>query len=306
MKLKKVIAGILFLTLMTGSVRIEAKIGLLGRFADDVILENLILGRTYNLREMGNLPYRVTNAGSAPVEVVIEIEIPSEGEIKPGYKPIHDPGWIKIVPDKFRLKPGESGIAEVLLTVPDEEKYVNCHFQARISAHTVATGFMGVGVSHRIRFSVGKAPETVEAEKKKKAMLTLKFEFKPRSMYLAEIRLGKKYKSGNKGIKKLKVINWADNSLHLKFRSVEYRTDFSLPSGYKPAPDPSWLKVGNDEFELKGNDINELKYSLKIPDDAANYNRKFAFLIKAEIVGVEVPLELYTRIYITTEEYEKK
>lgn len=284
---------------------IQARIGIAARFSDDVILENLKIGKSYNLRTMGKLPYKVINAGDAIVGVAIEIEISKENQLKPGYEPLPDPSWIKIVPDTFRLGPGESGISEIIITIPDKPEYVNRNFQTEIYAHTTGTGFMAAGARHRIRFSTGKGPETLLAEKKRKAMFELNLDFKPMSVYLVDVKPGVRY-NAKKMRKSLKLINWADNQIKIKLKSILYSREFSLPSGYVPAPDPSWLTVKPGEVKIAGNEIKELKIFVNIPDEEEYYGKKYAFLVKAELIGVDVLLELYARVYVTTKGYEKK
>ncbi len=301
-RVSKKLLVVVLLVLCIASV-ISAKIGILARFADDVILENIQVGKAYNLRELGNLPYKVTNVGDATTDIIIEASIPVEATIRLGYEAVPDPMWIKIIPDKFRLRPNESGSSEIILTIPNKSEYVSRNFQVYISARTVGTGFLAAGAGHRLRFSTGVGPETLIGEKKKKAMIELNLDFKPVSIYLNELELGKKVKSNKHKAKQLKIINWASSAIELKLLSVKYDIG-NLPSGYEPSPDPSWLTIETDKLKLKGDAIRNVVYSIKIPEEESNYDRKFAFLIKAMIVDADIPLELYSSIYVKTETKE--
>ncbi len=294
---------IISIWLLAASALAFAGIGILARFADDVILENLEVGRSYNLREKGNLPYHVTNAGSAPVDVLIEVIIPGEKRLKANYEPIPDPGWVRVVPNKFRLDPGESGVSEIIITIPDKEEYIGRNFQTYLHAHTVGTGFMAAGAGHRLRFSTGVGPDTLAAEKKKKKMMDLNLDFRPGSIYLDGVEPGKKFKPDK--TKRIKLINWAGSPIKVKLQSVDYERRFKMPPGYETAPDPSWLMIKPDVIKLKGNEIRELKCYFNIPDEDEYYGKKYGFLIKADIVDADIVLELYSRIYLATKKKDE-
>ncbi len=290
---------LILLILLLAVVSSEAKIGILGRFADDIVLERLSIGKTYNLRTLGNIPYRITNVGDAETDVVIEPYIPLENQLKPDYEAIPDPSWVQVIPNQFRLKPQETGIAEVILTIPPDEKYLNRHFQVGIAGKQKGTGLMATGVSHRIRFSTGmQGPETLLAEKKRKAMFSLNMEFKPTALYLDDIEPGKKIKLKKIKRKSLKVVNWSEDDITIKLTSVEYKKMHGLPSGYKPVPDPKWLIMDTKKIKLKGNEITNIELSLQIPDENEHYGKKYAFLIKVDIENADIPLEIYSKVYV--------
>ena len=280
------------------SIQGFARVGILGRFADDVILENLELGRSYNLRELGNLPYKITNGGDEVVDVVIEVQIPPENALKPDYEAIPDPSWIKIIPDKFRLGPNENGTSEVIVTVPNDLVYNKRNFQVHLRAHTVGTGFMQAGVGHRIRFSTGVGPETLKAEKKRKAMFALDLDLLPINVYLSKVEQGKLYDAKKTMNISLKMVNKADNPIRIKMKSVQCPSN-DLQAGYEPTPDPTWLTFKPAEFKIKGNTVKMIKLFVKVPKEELYYGKKYAFLVEAEIVGTDVPLELHSKVYVS-------
>lgn len=285
------------LLMAAGTVR--AKVGLLVRFADDVILENLEVGRAYNLRQLRHLPYKITNAGDGKVRVVVEVVIPREKELKPGYEAIPDPSWVKVLPGEFILEPGESSLSEVIIAVPDSPEYLNRNFQTQLWAHTVGTGFMASGVAHRMRFSTGVGPETLLREKKKKLMFTLDFEITPLSVYLTGVEPGVRYDAGKKRSGSFKVTNRADDPIEIKMTSVPYDKQGGLPPGYEPSPDPSWLIVEPGELKVESDTIERIRIFVEIPDEKNYYGRKYAFMVKSELIGIEVPVEVYNKIYVT-------
>src|SRR4051812_12149560 len=145
------------------------------KFAD-VIMEYVQPGKVYNLRTMRNLPYRINNHSDQPVDLSVQVQIPLAKDLKPGYEAIPDPSWVRLVPDHFKLAIGEEGLADVILQVPDDERYRGHHYQAHILCQSnespLATGHtglvFGVTLQSRLRFSVASAgPEQVREMKKK-------------------------------------------------------------------------------------------------------------------------------------------
>ncbi len=280
-------------------VKAQARVGLLAQFADDVILENLELGKPYNLRTLGHLPYIVTNAGDKTVDVAIEIKLPGKENLKPGYEPLADPGWVQVVPNKFRLDPGAQGVSEIVITIPNEEAYRNKNYQFDIWAHTLGSQFMAAGAEHRMRMSTGKGPQTLAAEKKEKAMLSLDFDMGPANMYLIGVPPGKTYDAKAEKGSSLKLTNRGGAAIKVKVVSVPYSAGIHPPEGYTVSPDPSWLKCKPDMVKVGELSIKEVKLYVTIPDKADYYGQKYAFLLKCEFQGTEVPLEMYSQVLVT-------
>lgn len=284
------------------SLSLRAAIGLRSRFSE-AILENLEVGRVYNLRELRNLPYQVINAGDIELEVLNEIEIPPKESLTEGYEPIPDPTWIKVIPEKFGLKPGEIGSSDIVILIPDEPQYVGRHYQAAIWSHTVGSGLLGVGVRSRLRLSTGKGPETLAAEKRKRGLVAIDLDLTPSSVYLEGIEIGEHYDVKKmKGVS-LKITNRTNSKVQFKLESVPYKPEFGLPPGYERAPESSWLELKPQVLEIKSNRIKESKMFIRIPLDEKHRGKKYAFLAKGEIIAKEIlPVEFYTKVYVTVKE----
>jgi hypothetical protein len=276
-----------------------AGVGIMARFSDDVVLENLETGKVYNLRTQGHLPYIVTNVGGADVAVSVDIKIPAEEKLKPGYLALVDPNWVQILPNKFQLKPMEQQVCEIIIAVPEEAEYVNKSYQFSIWSHTVGTGFTGSGAEHRLRFSIGKGPQSLAAEKKKKAMMSLEFDVSPLNVYVVGVLPGKSYNvKTEKGIS-LKLTNKGSTPIKVKPLSVVFPPGINPYHGYEKAPDPSWLTCKPQLVKVGAMSIKEVKLFLNIPDGPAHYGKKYAFLVKAELQGTEVPLEMFSQVLVT-------
>lgn len=303
MKFKSLLVILLALCVFF-STQSYARKGLTTKFAD-VILQNLSPGKIYNLKVTNHLPYVITNTSDD--EQILEVEVlpPQENELKEDYEPIPDVSWIKVVPNRFKLGPGENSSSEVIISVPADEKYRNRSFQAHILTRSVpdpsARGVaIGVGLSSRIRFSTGEAPLTVRERARKKAMLSLNFDITPLSLHLGEIQPGKKIRLiKEKLLPQLNVVNRSFQVLRLKFESVDPKKgNFGLLRNFEPTPDPNFLTFAKNPLKIKGNSMKPVDVIIQFPDDAQYYGKSYAFIIRATIDVEGVPVELYSRIYV--------
>ena len=290
------------------SARGEGLMGLTTRLSD-VVVEGLGLGSVYSLMSGKNIPYVLTNRGDSAMEIVIEAVSPDQADLRAGYEPIPDPSWIQVIPDRFNLGAGESHFSEVVISIPEEVKLKGRHFQAALWAHSVDTGFMAVGVRSRLRFSIGQGPETLLAEKKRKAIQSLDLDLTPRQLYLTDVPVGAgeaydPYAEGKGAKRRLIVTNRSEDAVKLTFASmpwdVRYRR-FILPPGYEAAPDPAWLSFDPAKVEVKGEMIKGVRLKLRIPDKPEHRGKKYAFLISGKLEEEAVPLELDSLLLITTQ-----
>ncbi|MBN1384565.1 MAG: hypothetical protein JW983_06795 [Elusimicrobia bacterium] len=281
--------------------------GIAAVFAD-LILENLKMDVSYNLRTIKNCPFIIQNRSDYAADALIEVTVPRPDKLKPGYEAIPDKDWIKVIPNKFRLGPGEKGVADVIIMVPYDEKLVGKHFQAHFLCTGSPVGISGplviaTGAETRIRFSVAsKGPAELIKEKKNRVMYSLNFEFDPVNVRVKDpIELGKKIDIRKEKDAKLNLVNKAEAPIKLKLKAVPYRqTFFGLTEGHETG-DPEWLVIKPKKLKLKGETIERVQLYLKIPDEEKYKNKKYVFFIEAQIIN-HVPVEIFSRLFVTTEE----
>ncbi|MFH1540834.1 MAG: hypothetical protein ABID79_03150 [Elusimicrobiota bacterium] len=274
----------------------------------DLILENLEIGGSYNLRALKNCPMVIKNNSDASINVEIKIDIPAKENLMSSYEPIPDVEWIKIVPAKYRLEPFGKNSSDLIITIPNDEKLMGRHFQAQIlssslpagglqSQLTIATGFQS-----RIRFSIGSmGPKTLETEKKRKKMMSLNFEIDPVNIVVKQpIKLGKKIDLREEYGTRLTLINRATESVLLNMVIVSERKDMPAEEKNYEVGDPKFLEIKPKKLVLDGESLKKLNLYLKIPDEEKYKDKKYFFVIKAEVPG-EVPVEVFSKLYITTE-----
>lgn len=300
-KLPKVI--ILSLGIITTCFKfVNSTIGLGTKFAT-VVLEKLQPGGIYNLTKLRNLPLIVTNTGSSIAEVAVKVEIPTKEELKEGYEAIPDPDWIKIIPDRFTLKPNESYSCDVVLTIPDNEELIGKHFQAKILAHTVGEDLFGAGVVNRIFFSIGApGPESIQKAKKKELLFSFNFDVEPREIYLT-VPVGKKVDILKEFDKSIKLINKGKSEIVVKLESVENKRGENIiavvPPQYEFTPDVGFISFKKDTIKVKKNSVQDAGFYITIPDDKIHYEKKYMFIVKVYPIKPEIPVEFYTKVFVT-------
>jgi hypothetical protein len=275
------------------------------KFAD-IIMEHIVQGKIYNLRTMRNLPYRVENRSNGEVELQVEVEIPTQNQLKPGYEAIVDPSWIKLVPNRLKLAAGEEGLVDVILQVPEGQEFVGHHYQAHLTATTpepppgnVTALSFGIALSSRLRFSVASAgPEEIRRLQKKGIYQMLNFTLEPDLQYVPGfLEPGKKIDlSAEKGTR-LSLINRSPQVLTFKVASVPAPGGMAAAAGYEYG-DPKWLKVKNADLKVPGDSIKSTTLELELPNDPAIRGKRFMFIVQAGLEGRDIPVEVYSRVYV--------
>ena len=270
------------------------------RFSD-AVLENLDIGESYNVTQMKGLPLTIINGSNVETDILVEVDVPKPNELKEGYESIPDPTWVRVLPSQFRLPAGGRNLSDILIAIPNDPKLVGRHFQVMFWAHTLQTGFLGVGVRVRIRFSIGaSSPEALKDEMTRKRLLDLNFRLDPISVSAQDIPLGKKI---DLEIKRavVKLVNTGSTELKLRVVSSKYLNPQRPPSGYEEIPDPSWLKVKPSSFKSKPDTIIPLKITLEVPNLPEYKGKKFAGILNVSLEEEDIPVNIYSQILFTTE-----
>lgn len=279
------------------------------KFAD-VIMEYVVPGKVYNLRTMRSLPYRVINSGGGPADMTILVEIPRAERLKPGYEPVPDPSWIRVVPDKLHLEAGQTGIADIILQVPDDPQYTGRNFQVHLvcrSAEPPPGEMLGLAfltsLQSRLRFTVGgPGPDEVKRMQKKGVYQTLNFTLEPQAQYVPGfLELGEKADLVKEKGAGIMIINRGAQKLEFSLKSVIPPAEVSPPSGYENAPDPAWLKVKPETLKVKaGVMANAKQLLLEIPDVPEYRGKRYMFVVQAQLSDREIPVEVFSSIYVNT------
>ncbi|MEW6556697.1 MAG: hypothetical protein AB1349_05005 [Elusimicrobiota bacterium] len=279
-----------------------AAYGHIATMFSDIVLEYVEIGESYNLRTLRNCPLIVENRGGT-TDITIEVQKPPK--LAKGYEEIPDLSWIQVVPSKYRLGAGEKGSSDVIISIPNDPALQGRHFQAELSIIEKsidippgATFIVVGGVKCKIRFSVGSiGPEELLKEKKRKKMMTLNFELDPVNITIKQpVAIGKKINLRKEAGARLTLINRSTEPVPLNMLAITTGKD----GDYEPG-DPKFLTIKPKKLKLKGESMKKLDLYLNIPEGEQYKNKKFVFLIQAQ-VPAQVPVEVFSKLFVTTKE----
>jgi hypothetical protein len=263
-------------------------------------LEKVDPGTVLNFRQDKSIPYVVINRTDGPVDVAVESQEPDKKALKEGYEPVPKPEWLRIIPDHFHMEKGEVATADVILSVPNDPTLVGRHFQANIHAHTQGKTFLAVGILNTVRFSIGViGPDSLKKEAALKTLENLDLDLTPQSVKAEGVPLGRSVALKDLKAGPLKITNRGAETIRLKLSAVT--VDNTLKHPDFDAADPAWLTLKPATLKVKSNRIEEAAMFLNIPNVPENRGRKFMFVVRAELEGMGLPLEVNSRVYVTTE-----
>jgi hypothetical protein len=276
--MKRSIAALIVLAAGLQPPGARADIGLAARFGD-VILEGAQTGHVYDLKEAAHVPFGVENRGDAEMTVEVQFARPRKETLSPDYEEIPDPSWMKAVPGRLRIPAKGVGFFDLLLSIPDDPKLIGRHFQVMVKA-VGADGLFGVAVENRVRFSIGPGPESLKAEKKKKAMQQLDFDVTPQILYLTDVPVGKRWESRAEARKSVRVANYARDPLTVRMSVEAWDASVPLPEGYEKIPDPGWVTVSISTLTVAPDQIAQTGFTVRVPDAPKNRGRKWAVMAR--------------------------
>lgn len=130
----------------------------------EVVVENIVPGEDVSITGIANKPFSVKNNSENRVRIKIDVVVPQETELKPGYVALPDSSWIKLDKDTFDLEAGEEAITQVVLQVPNKKKFYGKKYQVYLWSRTLPKeSGMSISVGLKSRFLL----ETVKKKSKK-------------------------------------------------------------------------------------------------------------------------------------------
>ena len=119
-----------------------------------VTLDDLKVGGTYRTGEMINLPLKVENTGSEPVDLTMEVLSPQDSELKEGFEPIPQISWIKLQKSEFKdVMPNAFAVTDVIVSIPRDNQYKSKQYQVFIWTHTVGK-MVSIGLKSKLLLKI--------------------------------------------------------------------------------------------------------------------------------------------------------
>ena len=77
---------------------------------------------------------------------------------------------------------------------------------------------------------------------------------------------------------------------------------YGLAKDIEPAPEDIKVKFRKKKLSLKKRSIEDIDIILRIPEKKEYLNRKFGIVLLTEVKSLDIPIELYSRIYFRIKE----
>jgi|GEM_PF-2313397 len=276
-----------------------------------VEMNNLQIGKTYNLSQITRFPLSSANRDSGTIGLMFTVEYPSAGDsLRTGYEPIPDVSWVTIPQSRFsNVGFGSSAILDVLLTIPDDKQYLGKKYQFYLSSYSVTGDPIGVGVSGKILISISDA-EPDHAEKnavKPENVPGTKIKSSPYILEAKDVPLGQKYSIG-----KLKIANDNNCDVECKPESLKLQPTlvYRRPSYCNPMH-PEFLLFEPDHIVIPAKKEAEIELFTNFPkefeDPVLAPCQGFIFIVRIQVPqpGVDSGLGIYNIVYVRMREKEK-
>ena len=278
----------------------------------DVLIENLGIGQTYNLRDIAGIPMKVTNTGVATVNLQMDVMIPTQSFITTqrkelGYEPIPSISWVTLSPIAIHMVPsGESALTDMVITIPNDPKYYGKKYQADIYSRTVGTNMLQIGVWSHLQLTIVNSPEEqaqMEKNHKDGVVANMDYTLLPDKLVIENCPLGRVFDVKKELKKTMMIANSGENPIKLRVREVAIGdTPLSLQTGYE-IPKSEWLHLKSDVIDADPSSFVDPGLSIEIPNDAAFRDKKYMFVIKVEPADPKlIGVTYYGKIYVQTQQ----
>lgn len=265
----------------------------------EVTVRNLNIEKSYAMGKKVDRQLRVRNKGENPIELKMEVLDPAKNELKEGYEAIPDPFWIELGKDYFSIDPGESAVTDVIITIPNDKKYLGKKYQAYIWSHTVGRGNLPIALGLKSRLFL----EISEKERDISKEFAGGFDFAvfPEEMVLKNVKLGEVCDIKKVFGKALEVKNLSPYHHIYEIKSISARrAGIEVENGYEDCPDPDFLTFDNSKFGLKRKGKTKIKMYLNIPKREEYAGKKYIFVIRIRLLEDEFLLHRYLKLYVST------
>ncbi|MBN1897214.1 MAG: hypothetical protein JW827_00415 [Spirochaetes bacterium] len=293
--MKKLILNIVFIIILIFPFHLQSA-GLKAKLAK-VLIENLQPGKTYDLTSQAHLPFEVQNTSKTKAMVTITPSVP-ERKIEKGFEPIPDLSWVKLSKSNFELTPGESAISDIIITVPDDEKYLGKKYQLDINSvgNSVSKNLLTFNVElvSRILFTVAPVKKATDDK------VNLNFNVSPLTMEVKDVKTGTKIALGDLGYK-LILENLNEESFEFEIKSLNpARTLIRIPEGFQPVADPDILSFSETRVKLDQKEKKYIHLFLDIPDTEEYKGKDLIFVIAVNVKNQGVHGTQYVKLLVST------
>jgi len=273
----------------------------------EVVVQNLRIGQTYNLRDLVNLPLEVVNTSEYAVDMKMELRYPGGRDKRAGYEVIPSTSWIRLTKTFFTVQPGASAITDVIISIPDDEKYLGKKYQVNIwSGMTPGQRMLAAGLLSKLLITIAperKAGKVIPPEKRKKIISNIDFYLTPPNIVVRGVKVGKKVDLEKFIGQTLKIMNPNDKAFTYRVSVKKVKDSMAaLKSGFADTPDTSFLTLDKTEVKAEPLSIKEVKMFLELPKEEQYKGKRYMFIISVEVLGQEIKFSRYAKVFVFTRE----
>ncbi len=263
----------------------------------EVLLENLEPGKKYSLKKIANYPYNIKNKGSRRIKVRIQPVKTQTGSLKKKFKSIPDKSWVKLKPDIVELNPGEEKYSDIIITIPDDEKYYGKKYQVSILSETINKGGFSIGLALESFFFFTTVKKGVKVNEMK-SLINLNYEIKPSNYYITNIKINNSHKLIKKNYE-LNIFSKGSNNIKLKIKVIKVSDTLDqCRRGYKDIPDLSIIKLKKDIIKLNKGEESKIRFEVHLPDMEHFKGKKYQFIIYISTDDEKDSSGKYTKVFM--------
>lgn len=268
----------------------------------EILVEHLPLGVAFSMQKSAALPLKISNKSNEKIRAVVTLCKPTKENLASGYESIPDPEWVEIKPSMVEIKPQDSYESDVVVTIPNEDKYAGKKFQAMIDVKTIpdTTGkFVAIAMAVRGKLLVQTLTKGTALSPNAPA-INLEYSLAPAAIQIKDVKPGKKaWVVTGKNIP-VELNNLNNTKMSFLVQSINPKdTLATLDAGYEFCPSPDFLKVENEEISVDGKSKNDIPMSIEIPDKPEYYGKKYIFIVSVDN-GPVASAKRYLRVYVLT------
>jgi hypothetical protein len=259
MKLLAAFLSALFLPAAAGAAYLSSTFS-------EVSVDNLSPGTMYSLKKVANFPYNLTNKGSKPVTVGLEVIKPKPSSIRSGYEVIEDTSWVRLETPVITVLPGETKQVDVRIIIPADTRYLGRKYEAGIWAHTLEKDGgmpLSVGIESVLLIATGKAFDHAHKGGG--------YSIEPEQLDLGIVPVGKVFDVMRETGKTLKIYNDSDSLC-----------EFGISLKGEP-----YIVLSENNVAVEPYSSKEIRMRVVVPDQKKCRGRGYSFILSVAPLGGE-------------------
>lgn len=269
-------------------------------------LQNLKIGQQYSLRQLLGFPFNVSYRGTAMVD--LQVKAVMFDRVDPyGCDYLPDLAWVKVEKERFSLDPGQTAETDVLITIPNDEKYMGKKYVFYMNPVSgppadAKGGFVfGTGLMCPIRLEIAAKPPTPEEIRQLRKQLlgqVMTVSLTPERIFVDDTVPGKSYNLKKDYDETLKIVNTSDIEVQVTLENMKSQlAGMAPPGGYVEPDDVKWVKLGKTKLKLQPNSITEVPLTLVVPS-SAKPGGKYFLLVCAHVKSAIRLSNYYMKVYV--------